>query len=144
MKNQEQQPLSAKEQAIKNAYGEHWDKFQHFTDLNGWLTELNTSIHYGINEDGRTLSSYIEESDLEFHEVNNRLILKSLVGIGNNNSWFSIEEHGLPTENIQYEFGTLYLDGSFDKSNMTGSKDIVMLSGSTHYRPIEPIKPPHY
>ena len=70
--------LNAKQEAIKNAYGEYWENVKDYVDNDGWI---NNSIPKFTFEQLKNL-------DLEYkNDVFFRH--KSLQGIENNNGWIS-------------------------------------------------------
>ena len=137
--------LEAKQEAIKNAYGEHWEYLKNF-----------------INEDGVFIGDTDMISDKLFGEwafigsakdINSEKLIsgsrpKSLQGIENNNGWIKIEnEDDLPKNDMYVHIifnkkaNIAFLcNGEFYNLN----KVKYYKEGVTHYQPIEKPKLPIY
>lgn len=131
--------IIAKQEVIKEAYGEYWEEYQRYVNDNGWLTELNDVIHHCITTKGRILRDLNNKSNIEFEEVNNYLRPKSLQGIENNNGWIKIdnEEQHDEIENDYYWWYNIQ-NGDWE----IGDKSTY--GKYTHYQPIEKPKSPIY
>ena len=138
--------LEAKQKAIKNAYGEHWERLNNF-----------------INEDGVFIGDTDMISDELFNEwafigsskdINSEKLIsgsrpKSLKGIENNNGWIRIEsEADLPKEGMHH---SILLD--CECINGYRNYDVIVFyevnskfrkKEISHYQPIEKPKPPIY
>ncbi len=124
--------LEAKQEAVKNAYGEYWEIVKDYVDENGWASYPNVQKHdYNFGK-------------LEFKDDCTFLRPESLQGIENNNGWVKIEnEADLPNN---------------EKVWICTSNNRVLISSKavlnwflknpdnkiTHYQPIEKPKPPIY
>ena len=130
--------LEAKQKAIKNAYGECWEKVKDYVDENGW-------IYFG-HSNGFRLDGKIPQ---EVDSYNGKFRPKSLQGIENNNGWIKIEsEADLPKEGIHH---SILLDS--DCINGYRNYDVIVFyevnsryrkKEISHYQPIEKPKPPIY
>ncbi|HFK5565273.1 TPA: hypothetical protein ACG0AB_000752 [Elizabethkingia anophelis] len=142
-----------KQQAIKDAYGEHWEKVKDYVEDNGWI-ELYSyncytdTVYTDLTED----LPFLKELGYERKYFNNGhthyVRPKSLSGIETNNSWTRIEsEEDMPKEYKNYWCRTyngdtkiLRFDPEFKEwyyECNTGLSFTV-----THYQPIETPKPP--
>ena len=125
--------LNAKQEAIKNAYGEYWENVKDYVDNDGWINNSIPKFTFG----------QLKNLDLEYkNDVFFRP--KSLQGIENNNGWIRIEsEADLPKEE------GLYFTMRRDKTKVEITHFFYELSKefkkvATHYQPIEKPKPPIY
>ena len=135
-----------KNEVIEKAYGHSYEDMKNFIDGNGWLTEMHTSIYYRTTEDGKMLSSLMENSNIIFEEVNNYLRPESLSGIENNNGWIRIDsEADLPENGISCFFmvydqiKTGIFDYRFKNKGCSYGWGTV-----THYQPIQKPHQPLY
>jgi len=121
--------VKAKQEAIKKAYGEHFETVKTFIDENGWMFTI----------DFPTQNNSI---DIEFHKNGYSLRPISLSNIEFNNGWTRIEPDGsnLPEKDGNYKIMTDIgmLNESFPflrdvEHNYTSWTD----GGITHYKPIE-------
>ena len=122
----------AKQQAIKNAYGEYWDEVKNQVDENGFIEIFKLPpILF----------------DTVMNEGSSKWRPKSLQGIDNNNGWIRIEsDNDLPKDDIDCHFivGKLCYNGLWDnqlKYFYCGRNKII---GVTYYKIIEIPKPPIY
>ena len=132
--------LEAKQEAIKNAYGEYWEQVKDYVNENGWCD----------------VSKYSKIKDIEpeFSDIENKIGVfdmrpKSLQGIENNNGWIKIQsEADLPKERM-HEVILL------DEECMEGYRnyDVIVFyevnsrfrkKEISHYKPIEKSKVPIY
>ena len=137
--------MKTKQQAIQEAYGEHWGIVKNYVDENGWC-ELNVSQKEPIN-------NFANHGKTEWKPINNRGCWrpKSLQGIENNNGWIKIEsEDDLPKEEIDVHFifenntGRFQTFGVWDNKIKSFYSGALKISNVTHYQPIEKPKPPIY
>lgn len=135
----------AKQEAIKKAYGEHWDKVKEFCDSDGWIT--NKWIAHGVS---RGISyqdagfSFEEIFCQHFNSSDNTWRLKSIYSILTNNGWIRIEPDGsnLPTSDIGYKFSRK--DESIGEANLGGINTLFRSDHITHYKPIKEEPKPVY
>lgn len=80
---------TAKQKAIREAYGEHWETFKDLIDENGFVKRGN---YYLL--DHNFSYEYIKENFYVSTEINQDKIFrpKSLKGIEYNNGWIKIDE----------------------------------------------------
>ena len=129
--------LEAKQEAIKKAYSEYWEKVKDYVDNDGYIDNSIPKFTFG----------QVKNLDLEYkNDVFFRP--KSLQGIENNNGWIKIEsEKDLPKVSglyfgKDYEFGTDMMYFDFETKKWEDSNGY--LQNITHYQPIEKPKPPIY
>lgn len=131
--------LNAKQEAIKKAYCNNWDKVKDYVDENGWI----------FWSDKNPIGIY-NNRYLEYKEDNpNYWRPKSLQGIENNTGWIKIEsEDDLPKEGMHH---SILLDS--DRINGYRNYDVIVFyevnsryrkKEISHYKPIEKPKPPIY
>ena len=127
----------AKQEAIKKAYSEYWEKVKDYVYNDGWIDNSIPKFRFG----------QLKNLDLEYkNDVFFRP--KSLQGIENNNGWIKIEsEKDLPKVSglyfgKDYEFGTDMMYFDFETKKWEDSNGY--LQNVTHYQPIEKPKPPIY
>ena len=131
--------LDAKQEAIKKAYGEHWERLNNF-----------------INEDGVFIGDTDMISDELFNEwafigsskdINSEKLIsgsrpKSLKGIENNNGWMRIDDFVKYTNEKFWLFNShlndLYQGQLFDDDMFPINRY------ATHYQPIKKPKQPIY
>lgn len=134
MTNQE-----AKQEAIKKAYGEHWDEVQKISNIdeNGWTDSHSFPSEYVIAQ--TTLQRGEDPMDFSARP-------KSLIGIEDNNGWIRIEPDGSNLPDIHIDFIWLRkLDGETkDKFHINGHSKSDIIKGYTHYKPITPELKPIY
>ena len=128
--------LNAKQEAIKNAYGEYWENVKDYVDNDGWINNSIPKFTFG----------QLKNLDLEYkNDVFFRP--KSLQGIENNTGWIKIEsEDDLPKEGMHH---SILLDS--DCINGYRNYDVIVFyevnsryrkKEISHYQPIEkPLKP---
>lgn len=121
--------MKTKEQAIEEAYGEHFEKCN--PDENGWSLSDNSAFY----------------PEIEFSPENHYYWRpKSLQGIENNNGWVKIESE----EDLPKDLDGLYHLTHIDKQKFLPSESYFILEKLwrsktiTHYQPIKIPKPPHY
>ncbi|OBS12792.1 hypothetical protein ATE49_15450 [Elizabethkingia miricola] len=133
-----------KEQAIKAAYGEFWERLSPFQQE--YALSENGTVEIGYTEEQKKLFSDIRKSGL----FNVKPTMpKSLSGIGTNNGWTRIEsEEDLPGNInslwIKYSDGSIVLGhyNIFQKKFETVYGKCFDGDTATHYQPIETPKPP--
>jgi len=133
----------AKQDKIKEVYGEHWESIKDFVDENGRLKVIWG--HISFYPQYAKLASAIKNSNIEF-EGDYYARPKSLQGIEDNNGWTKIEsEDDLPKEkgliceflNKNKKTATyVSVDRVYDKD--------WFLRRYTHWRPKEILKLPIY
>lgn len=96
-KKEGQTKLTKKQEVIRLAWGDLYDKIKDRVDLSGWCRgdEYFNEIFTGCKLDLETFNNYDPHSCYWKSP-------KSLQGIENNNGWFSIEEHGLPIGTFEF------------------------------------------
>ncbi|MEL7678155.1 hypothetical protein [Elizabethkingia meningoseptica] len=126
-----------KEQAIKAAYGEYWDKVKDHIDDDGWFNNIEHDFYF----------SEWGNSSIELEYEGSFCRPKSLYGIENNNSWTRIEsEEDLPDKYGQYWVFTSngnIMDVYYDEHDKTwdGILDFFEVK-ATHWQQIVKPKPP--
>ena len=131
--------LEAKQEAIKNAYGEYWEQVKDYVNENGWCD----------------VSKYSKIKDIEpeFSDIENKIGVfdmrpKSLQGIENNNGWIKVEsEADLPKNDDDYWVMTSIKDDEVQQlSNLIVIRCLNLEKNIkiTHYKPIEKSKVPIY
>jgi len=156
-----------KQEAIKQAYGEHWDSLKEHVNERGWLNTYSWLGDFGNTKVYHLLKGIpLECMDSYHREYCYRFRPKSLSGIEDNNGWIKIEsEEDLPKENIDCHYifevpshyhnaGTKILTGryNFEKNIMSQQQNYFTIDNFffhrppfvTHYKPIEQPKPPIY
>lgn len=133
--------MTAKEKAIRKAYGEYWDQVKEFVNTDGWI--YNNSTNFRLDNTG------IQQ---EYDSYNLKFRPKSLGGIENNNGWIKIEsEDDLPK--LKPEEELLCFIKSLDDGRVgIGIYSFGMFktvfrneyNNVTHYQPIIKPKPPIY
>lgn len=123
-----------KQEAIKKAYGEHWEEVKNYIDDNGW-------IEGGTDRDFPEPKFEPSIGELEEHKTEYLWRPKSLQGIENNNGWIRIEseEQYDKLENGNYHWYNINTDRYCQG-------DLWVYGTFTHYRPrlIPKPKPPIY
>lgn len=123
-----------KQDVIKNAYGEHWEKVKDVVTNDGFIPNWHY-VQYGILD----CELKIMDGSLNYRP-------KTLQGIEDNNGWIKIEsKNDLPKERIvcwwfdkhQGEICGEFLNNGKDEVNF-------ILANATHYQPIIKPKPPIY
>lgn len=129
-----------KEEKIKEAYGDYWNDYNKYVNENGWLTSLNSEIHYCLTTQGRILRALNDKSNIDFDEVHDSLRPKSLQGIEDNNGWIKIENDS-----------ERFTDEDLWICNFNGNKQAffhnafdVIPKSYTHYQQIKKPKAPIY
>lgn len=130
--------LEAKQEAIKKAYYNNWDKVKDYVDENGWI----------FWSDKNPIGIY-NNRYLEYKEENpNYWRPKSLQGIENNKGWIRIEsKDDMPKNDIYVHIVfnkkvniAFLCNGEFYNPN----KVKYYKEGVTHYKPIEESNLPIY
>jgi hypothetical protein len=132
--------ITAKQQAIINAYGEYWEQVKEYVDENGWVNSKiwlgdigNTVIHLklkGINIECK--NNYSSTQCYIFRP-------KQLVGLEDNRGWISIlsEEQYDKLPNGFYEWYNI-------NTGRQVKGDLWQYGTFTHYKIIETTPPPIY
>lgn len=107
--------MKTKQEAIKEAYGHHWETVKQHVDENGFLEHPK-----GGEVTFDPFIGFMEE-----HPIKDAFRPKSLSGIENNNGWLSIKHHGLPNK-----FGAYW---TFTQNNKEPSANTFGLFGSTSW-----------
>lgn len=95
--------LTKKQEVIRKAYGEHWDKVKDIIeDCNDGYISIEEVPYKGLFDIQDVQIDHVQVSG-QYGDIVTFWRPKSLQGIENNNGWFSIEEHGLPKEG-EFEF----------------------------------------
>lgn len=120
-------------EAIKKAYGEHWENVKTYVNQDGWIEG---------GKDREFPEPMFDPSigELEEHEMHYLWRPKSLAGIENNRGWISMHSiHDLTIVKGQYY--TIFHNGYIDVSNYDGTTECYKFwkLNFTHYQPI--IKP---
>jgi hypothetical protein len=134
-----------KEEVIKEAYSEYWDKVKSYVDENGF-------VKYG---DIRNETIGFKDSDIEITDYNFNIDFevwrpKSLKGIESNNSWHKIEsENDLPKEDcncwiVTESYSTCLALFLSDTKRFWELADLDFRLIPTHYKILEEPKPPLY
>lgn len=127
----------AKQQAIKNAYGEYFNLFRKYIDANGWIAQSDFFLAYlGLPDSFEVqVKGFPPKGATKWRP-------KQLKGIESNNGWIRIEnENDLPKEKCRYWIANK--NGIFDFI-----ADIEMIESKyknktlTHYKKIEEPKHP--
>lgn len=139
----------SKEELIKQAWGEYYEKIKNRLDKNGWYNYFSLT-HKVMKEKYHQFDNL----DLEEHTELYLLRPKSLQGIENNNGWIKIEsEDDLPKEEIDVHFifteyegkkGRFQTYGVWDNNLKSFYSGALKINNVTHYQPIEKPKPPIY
>ena len=137
----------AKQEAIKAAYGEHWEKIKDHTTSTGWVQRKITSRvttngmeyeKFGYKRDELEVLAFTADGKYSWR-------LRSLSGIDDNQGWTRIEPDGsnLPERDKAYnviaydgrDYGA-YLTRAGNWLNNKYSGDLSRLTNVTHYKPI--------
>lgn len=130
-----------KEEKIREAYGEHFDKIKCVLDANGWIL-MTISITREISIEFERQVRVHENNTYGFPTMCVRP--KSLQGIENNNGWIKIEsEDDLPKEEYELYFVTGSNTNVHQCIYHIGIKEY-WLKTFTHYQPIQKPQPPIY
>lgn len=123
--------MATKQEIIKQAYGEHWNKVCEYVDEKGWCVG-----YWNICEVLNGISKPRSQGT--------KWRPKSLEGLEDNNGWIKIESYqDLPKETGHYwvkrgnDIGVNYI--IVPESFYSG-----FLHNLTHYKPVEKTKPPLY
>ena len=130
--------MEAKEQKIKEAYGEHWETVKDYVDKKGWLNKRVFQIKDISYEDLNMICLH----------ANGHCLPDCLQGIETNNGWIRIEsEADLPKENGL--FFVMHKDNKTSPINeffIVGDmyQENIWMQYFTHYQPITKPNPPIY
>ena len=148
--------MTPKEQAIKEAYGAHWDVAKKFTDEDGWIETSKQSPYLNIGNWGidnpPPIKNILGGNDYEgIREYFGKWRPIILTGIEHNNGWVKIEsEADLPTTEVSYfVYSKVNWGIGYRIDIFTGrlSNTIDHETGKpifSHYQPIIKPKPPIY
>ena len=136
--------MTAKEQKIKEAYGEYWGIVKDFVDENGWIGfhYKDTGFEGGVEPFGEYETNDINDVRFDWRP-------KSLQGIENNNGWIRIEsETDLPKDEGQYfvyskvDYAPFYRIDIFSGRLSNAIHHVTGNPIFSHYQPIiKPLKP---
>lgn len=129
--------MKTKQEAIKAAYGEFWERLSPFQQE--YALSENGTVQIGYTEEQKKLFSDIRKSGL----FNVKPTMpKSLSGIGTNNGWTRIEsEEDLPKEPGRYFVMNKFITDPYTTIFEETLKEI-WLEVVSHYQPIQVPKPP--
>ena len=141
-----------KEQAIKAAYGEHWERVKDYVEDNGWI-ELYSyncytdTVHTDLTEELPFLKELGYERKYYNNGYTHYVRPKSISGIENNNSWTRIEsEEDIPDDDKLYDSGLMSVDGNFIQEEKRHAyktlKWLFQRKLITHYRKVDTVPPP--
>ncbi|HFK5582127.1 TPA: hypothetical protein ACG0AV_002055 [Elizabethkingia anophelis] len=133
---------NSKHEAIKAAYGEHWEKVKDYVDENGWCTHPDKNEMFPETDD-------LDSGYVSLLENTDKWMPTPLDRIIDNNGWTRIESE----DDLPKEYGVKYFcfhkDGeiiirTFFEHLGWGEFDCEILDQAyiTHYQPIETPKPP--
>lgn len=129
-----------KEEKIKEAYGEYWDKMKLWINIDGWF---NKNAFFNKN-----FFFKYDDLNLFFYHKEDFMIPISLKGIENNNGWIKIEsENDLP-DNIEGLWEVVrngeQIFIELLKDNKQRLYKDFLKDGITHYKIKEKSQPPIY
>ncbi|MDV3508978.1 hypothetical protein CMU89_17000 [Elizabethkingia anophelis] len=118
-----------KTEAIKAAYGSHWEKVKYYVDENGWVEPPTADIPIYVPSIGK----------LEAHHGAFKFRPKSLSGIETNNGWTILNKETY--DNLENSYYMWYNTNNGDWE--VGDLDESFLQEYTHFQEIKlPPKPP--
>jgi len=123
-----------KQEAIQNAYGEHWETIKNYVDKNGWLDGKPCD-----KDLSRVYNNLFDSCNRQFDTIRP----KTLQGIENNNGWIKIESE----DDLPKEYGSDYwvvYDNKIRQLNRNYNNEIFWKENVTHYQPIIKPQPPIY
>lgn len=130
--------MKTKQDAIREAYGDHWDAVKNSVDEDGWF------YNYSISNELSSAWNKLYENCIIGH---NRIRPKSLCDLEYNNGWTRIEsEADLPKEEGQY-FVYDERDGFIQLYTGNLKNAVHIVYGTplySHYQPIIKPQPPIY
>lgn len=128
--------MTPKQQAIKKAYGEHYDTYRDIMDNNGWVDSFNMHAPHYITVLESKYNKYWRPA--------------SLKGLETNNGWIPVEDR-LPDEGeicwifTKYEcIGIAYWNGFTESFEDEGGLSIVPAGWVTHWQPVVKPEAPLY
>jgi hypothetical protein len=136
-----------KQQAIQEAYGEHWEAAKDYVDQNGWIEPGTFDFNNTLNTISANFKLEVEfKEDIRCSD-HSLYRPKSLQGIENNNGWIKIEsEEDLPNdETLEFKVGAMVSNkfhlscGVYDYNEVNFSFQNKYI---THYQIIPKPKPP--
>jgi len=142
----------SKANAIKVAYGEHWQTVEMEVDENGWFSSGTTDrqvFEHQLRSIGIDASMIDQKGVLDPVTWNKTKFMrpKSLRGIEDNNGWTKIETNASNLPNEMGDFFGLFPDGTISCFwfNPDDNFDIDLFTNElTHYQPIIKPQPPIY
>lgn len=130
----------AKLQAIKNAYGENWDKVKKYVTKEGWIANKYLGSSDFVLYEPFHKEGYWDE---DLKKVEAQFRPAPLSGIDNNNGWIRINSvDDLPKENAI--FWVIQNNEIVDMENWEIALSYHNRKDITHYQPITKPKPPIY
>lgn len=137
------QKYSNKREYVRKAYGKYWEIHKDNVDENGW-SYLGNNTRLLNDYDCSLVGEWQQKGYDPFKTGENSHIQqvyvrpKSLQGMENNNGWFSIEEHGFPSDDtVEYE-NISSINGLIGKTTLTAHQVYLYHNAGmiTHYRPV--------
>lgn len=127
-----------KQEAIRLAYGEYWEKYKNDVDENGFIYFSKYEETFLSDDVGEVEDTF----DYESERAGERPI--SLRGLSDNNGWISIEsEEDLKLERGYYWFKWNSADGEENiQIAIVDNRGINLYQEPTHYQPIQKPNPP--
>lgn len=125
---------SAKEKAIREAYGERYEHLKHHLDENGWFPDeiLGEEI-WVLSECERRIDHSTFVTDVFWR-------ISGLQGIETNNEWTQIESQAdLPTQECLYK--VVLVTGEYDTYPFMKGDEEYWINTFSHYEKIEYKKP---
>lgn len=125
-----------KQEAIKNAYGDAWEKVAEYVDDNGWIgrdSVCPSDFNFGYPDDDIHIKTPAFERDYFWRP-------KALSGIEDNNGWIKIEDRE-PEDGLDIEY--CYF-GSPQVGSQKFLPDSIDTYAITHWKPYVEPKPPLY
>ena len=118
-----------KQEKIKEAYGEYFEKLRNEIDNDGFVNTYNFTFSFNFEYEEKGFG------------VTHRIRPKSLAGIEHNNGWVKIEsEDDLPKENCDV---FIFANGRIDQRRFQVDISHLWINNViTHYQPIIKPKPP--
>lgn len=141
--------MTAKEKAIREAYGEYWEQVKDFVDENGWF-EYDFYNQDKSQEYKTAIDLVCDNISTTSNPSNTHIRPKSLDGISDNNGWISVEDQSSLANEEHYficngnnVFSLAYFYISHDKKFSNGAISFP-INEITHYQQVIKLKPPIY